>query len=584
MGMRALSANHHLVERNGSFYFRRRVPLHLVPRIGKPFVQYSLGTNDKKEAIKRREVEDLKWSARFEDLASDPGASKSEPDSLPPSNARPPSDESALRLVYDYVQRMDERSRKRHLEDGPATEEERRETRMNVEVDMQHMRSLDDPDAQASIQHIGRKILRSAELPSDDPSALSTPFLDLVRRAVLELQRRTLARLDDNYGSPYFDELFNPAKQPSLNVRELAEQLLADKREEAELNGLAPKSIDKQRSSLALVVEILGEETPVSAIGYDQCKNVQKSLAKLPPNRNKTFKDLTIAQTIERARVEGIPPMSPLTQQPYLAALKDLLDLALNKGFIAHNHAQSLKPLKRDGVAAGDKRAPFTLQQIKTFFESDFYQNCARGGPKPYKLAVRDWQFWMPLLCLFMGLRPNEVCQLHKGDVRATAAGVHYVDVVVSAEDSDPATQSLKTLKTATSRRRVPIHPELLAIGFLDFVAGKAGAEALLFSVKPDKYGNHARYALKRFADAYLSAAIELKPDQAFYSFRHAFRDALRRSKAPPEILRAFGGWSEGKVVSDDYGDKYDPDLTVDHMKMVGFPGLDLSHIYMKAQ
>jgi hypothetical protein len=272
MGMRALSANHHLVERNGSFYFRRRVPLHLVPRIGKPFVQYSLRTNDRREAIKRREVEDLKWSARFDELASDTGASKIEPDSAQPASAIPPSDQGALRLVYDYVQRMDERGRKRHVENGPATEEERREARINVEVDMQHMRSVDDPDAQASIQNTGRNILRSAELRPDDPNALTAPFLDLVRRAVLELKRRTLARLNDEYGSPYFDGLFDPAKPPPLNVRELAQQLLADKREEAEVNGLATKSIDKHKSSLALVVEILGEETPVSAVGYDQCK------------------------------------------------------------------------------------------------------------------------------------------------------------------------------------------------------------------------------------------------------------------------------------------------------------------------
>jgi integrase len=552
--------------------------------MGKPFVQYSLETKDKKEAIKRREVEDLKWSARFEELASDLGAGTSEPDSAPPANVKSPSDQGALRLVYDYVERMDERNRKAHVQDGPGTAEERRETRMNVEIDLQNTQDLDDPNAQASIQSIGRKILRSNQLPSDDPDALSPQFLDKVRRAVMELERRTLARLDDNYQSPYFDELFNPAKPPSLTVRELARQLLADKREDAVVNGVAPKSIDKHKAGLALVVEILGDETPVSAIGYDQCKNVQKTLAKLPPNRNKTFKDLTIAQAIERASVEGIRPMSPLTQQPYLTALKDLLGLALNKGFIAHNHAQSLKPLKRDDVAAADKRAPFTLQQIKAFFESDFYQKCAQGGPKPYKIAVRDWQFWMPLLCLFMGLRPNEVCQLHKGDVRATAKGVHYVDVVVSTDDGDPATQSHKTLKTATSRRRVPIHPELLAIGFIDFVAAKQGSGTLLFSVKPDKYGNHARYALKRFATVFLPEAIEMKPRQAFYSFRHAFRDALRRSKAPPEILRAFGGWSEGKVVSDDYGDKYDPDLTLDHMKLVGFPGLNLSHIYTKAQ
>jgi transposase len=40
----------------------------------------------------------------------------------------------------------------------------------------------------------------------------------------------------------------------------------------------------------------------------------------------------------------------------------------------------------------------------------------------------------------------------------------------------------------------------------MDFVATRKSSEALLFSVRPDKDGNHARYALKRFAETYLPA------------------------------------------------------------------------------
>ncbi len=126
------------------------------------------------------------------------------------------------------------------------------------------------------------------------------------------------------------------------------------------------------------------------------------------------------------------------------------------------------------------------------------------------------------------------------------------------------------------------MHPELLAIGFMDFVSTRKSNDTLLFSVRPDKYGNNARYPLKRFAETFLPASIELKPRQSFYSLRHSFRDALRRSKAPPEILRAFGGWADGAPVSDAYGDKFDPDHTVDDMKLVAFPGLDLSHLYVR--
>jgi integrase len=181
-----------------------------------------------------------------------------------------------------------------------------------------------------------------------------------------------------------------------------------------------------------------------------------------------------------------------------------------------------------------------------------------------------------------MGLRPNEACQLRKGDVRTTSIGVPYLDIVASSDEGDDSA-SKKTLKTETSRRRIPVHSELLKLGFMEFVATRKSSEVLLFSVKPDKDGNHARYALKRFAEAYLPAAIELTSRQSFYSLRHSFRDALRRSNAPSEILRAFGGWTDGASVSDAYGDKYDPDHTVAHMAKIGFPGLDLSPLHVRA-
>jgi integrase len=127
------------------------------------------------------------------------------------------------------------------------------------------------------------------------------------------------------------------------------------------------------------------------------------------------------------------------------------------------------------------------------------------------------------------------------------------------------------------------MHPELIKIGFLQFVEArkKTGSSPRLFpGLKPDKYGNHATYALKRFRDSYLPSAIKMEPRQSFYSFRHSWRDALRRIDAQPGTLQALGAWSQGKLTSDDYGDKSNPDYQAKFMKDISFPGLDLSSLY----
>jgi integrase len=134
-----------------------------------------------------------------------------------------------------------------------------------------------------------------------------------------------------------------------------------------------------------------------------------------------------------------------------------------------------------------------------------------------------------------------------------------------------------------TSRRKVPLHLELIKIGFLELVEQrkKVGNGPRVFpDLKPDKYGNHASYALKRFRDTYLPNAIKMEPRQSFYSFRHSWRDALRRFDAQPATLQALGAWSQGKLTSDAYGDPGDPDYQVQFIEKVSFDGLDLSLLY----
>ena len=133
-------------------------------------------------------------------------------------------------------------------------------------------------------------------------------------------------------------------------------------------------------------------------------------------------------------------------------------------------------------------------------------------------------------------MRPNEAAQLHLHDLKRTKAGTWYLHIIATGDDDEDAdTATGKTLKTKASRRRIPLHPELIKVGFLQFVEQrkKAGTGPRLFpDLKPDKYGNHATYALKRFRDTYLPAAIKMEPRQSFYSFRHSWRDALRRIDA----------------------------------------------------
>jgi hypothetical protein len=581
-GFKAVS-NHHLLRRKGVYYYRRRVPLHLAAAIGKKMIQCSLETTNISEARKRRAMCDIQWDARFEACAT---TARNDQASVNTSAKISPSSTAAsVQLVRDYVERHDREARKREAQCEPVTWNERTQIQIDAEVEGQSLRARDDLHDQW-VYLAGAEALKPAGKKFTDPDVPGAIFAELVRRGLLELNRRYRARLADDHSRSFFDKLFDPARPAKMTFGQLANQHLQLVEEDAAINGLGDKGLDRQRATIALVREIVGDATAVDAIDYDACLRVRTTLARLPANRTKLYRDLPIDQAIEQAATDGRPLLSPVTQERYLAALRDVLDLAAKKRLITVNPAEGLRPVKRDMIAAGDKRKPFTLQQIADFFKSPYYAECAKADP-PFAHAKAGWRFWLPLICLFLGMRPNESAQMHLDDLKRTEKGTWFLDIVATADDDEATDEpaAKKTLKTAASRRRIPLHPELIKIGFLQFVADrkKAGVGPRLFpDLKADGYGNFASYALKRFREVYLPAAIKMESRQSFYSFRHSWRDALRRIDAQPATLQALGAWSQGKLTSDDYGDKADPDYQVQFIEKISFEGLNLSPLYHK--
>jgi integrase len=265
--------------------------------------------------------------------------------------------------------------------------------------------------------------------------------------------------------------------------------------------------------------------------------------------------------------------------------LRLILELAVKKQIVPHNFARDLRPLKSDKVSDGERRSPLSLEQIKQLFASEFYKECA-ALPVPYRADTNGgWRFWLPLIMLFAGMRPNEVCQLRTADIKKTKAGVHYFDVTSEESEQKADKLAAKSVKTRNSVRKVPVHPQLIELGLLSYLAERRdGGDIQLFpTLSPKTYGNYATYPARRFNERFLPDAVKLAQDQALYSIRHSFRDALRRVDAPNDALRALGGWADHSETSSDYGDRTNPDYQVKWIDQISYPGLDLTSLYPKA-
>lgn len=561
-----MAETHHLQKRGQTWHYYRRVPTALVPVVGKTFIKQSLGTTDLKAAKILRNALNVKVDAEF--AAAEAAATT--PDAAP----KPISLAMLTEHLRQHIAGLDERSAARLASDPPESEDQRADMVADVEIGLQILKNRDDPRGAEWIDATSDKLLTASGAALSDKEVVSG-FAEIVRRGLIELQSRKLDRLHDDHGAGPHDPLFDAKKPAVVTFGDLCDVYWNVRSAELAANQTNEKRGDRIAGEIALLREALGADTPLAEITYDRVQKFRSLIAKVPTNRNKIFPGLALEDQIKNAEKAGKSPLSIQSQRLYLRCLFDVLEAGRVRNFIPSNPASGVKPLQKDKETDAEKRLPWTDDQLKGFFGGKYYHLCA-ADLTSYTKKDRAWRFWMPLLMLYSGARPNEIAQLHCDDVRRTEAGTWYF----SLSDDDG-----KTLKTGSSRRRVPLHPELIKIGFLEFVEARrkrnGPKEPRIFSeLKPDKYGSLAAYASKRIRDTFIPEEITLKEKQTFYSLRHNVRDALRRVKAPADTLLAVCGWTPaGKAVSDDYGDGGNPDLHREYVDAITYPSLDLNYL-----
>ena len=184
--------------------------------------------------------------------------------------------------------------------------------------------------------------------------------------------------------------------------------------------------------------------------------------------------------------------------------------------------------------------------------------------------------FWLPLLALYTGARANELCKLKVTDVRHED-DICYLDI---NEEPHSNPKIRPNVKTPSSVRRIPLHADLIAFGFLDHVAAQRAekAEHLFSELKPNTIGKMQDGFGKHFRRFLISVDVK-RAKIDFHSFRHTWVDACTNSGiADTTTLRLKGDALPGTL--NRYGNgKADMELLAEGMKLLNFKGLDLDHL-----
>lgn len=272
-------------------------------------------------------------------------------------------------------------------------------------------------------------------------------------------------------------------------------------------NGAKPSTAKRYASSLASLTAFVGDVKPATAI---------------------TKSD--IAQWKDQRLKDGVTPYN--IKNVDLAAARAVFKWAISNGKTEINPAVGVdvEGAKRRRTALDsdedDDGRGFSDSEAEAILTA-----CLSRQPSSkeaaHNAAARKWAPW---LCAFTGARMSEMGQLRKEDVRDGDGGPY---VLITPEAG--------TVKTDTDRR-VPLHPQLIAMGFLDFVA-KAPAGPL-FSNKLGGGGN-ARDKVRQWVR---SLPIDLRPGLSpNHAWRHRHTTLLRLHGVPDDVVDAVQGRAIGR-------------------------------------
>lgn len=265
---------------------------------------------------------------------------------------------------------------------------------------------------------------------------------------------------------------------------------------------------------------------------------------------------------------EGKSPGNINVIIPFLGTL---FNYAVDNDLIPANPAKGIKVA--DKRRAKDKRLHFDRDELKAMFSGPVHTDGARpvggGGEAAY---------WLPLLALYTGARQTELGQLHPDDVYEEAyldeeGGEHSAWVMRFAENEERG----QKVKTEGSERRVPIHSDLIALGFLKVVAAaKAERRARIFhKINPTAEGELMGNWSKWFS-RYLRKVCGVADDRVvFHSFRHSFKHYARACRLDKAVNDAITGHETGET-GDDYGPAYPLHPLVEGMARYRVPGFTL--------
>jgi len=265
-----------------------------------------------------------------------------------------------------------------------------------------------------------------------------------------------------------------------------------------------------------LLVLVLGKDTPVKDIKQAQLSAFMSKVCRLPVDwYTRSKKGESIIKMLDQEHPKCISPST--FAYTYKACTASFLKRAK-----AEYHDQgfpmglSVDYAKYQGTREDneEQQRNFKAPELVRLFESKEYAELAKAPDMAHR-------YWLPLLMLYSGARPRELCQINPQADYGVLGDIPFLLI----SDKTPADEGvIKTVKTG-EERHIPIHPELVRLGFLAYVDKIKGQGAKrLFPGFGMHKGDAAARAKSWFSDYLEELGIRDETPKALISGLYAFR------------------------------------------------------------
>lgn len=263
---------------------------------------------------------------------------------------------------------------------------------------------------------------------------------------------------------------------------------------------------------------------------------------------------------------------TPENTNVILSRLRTLLNFAANKGLASAHVAKGVAVI--DNRKKRGKRREWFLSELDALFCSPVYTHDMRpaGG-------CGEAAYWLPLLALYTGARQTELGQLHPEDVAQETYvlpdGSERSAWVIRIVENEERGQYVKN---EGSERRVPVHADLIGLGFLEVAdaARRAKRERIFHEIRPGAHSELMGNWSKWFGRYRRAIGVDGRATP-FHAFRNSFKHYASLCRIDAQTSGEITGHESGDVGTTVYrGLSYPLAPLVEGIALYRVPGIKL--------